>query len=135
VANLRHLLLRAREDGETLIEVVIAVLIVGIVSAALTGAILASLSASEMNRDSADADVILRTYASDVLAQAQSTAAWSSNTCPPLDVPDDVLQQASSHGFTPSATAVSCDGGFESVVVRVSKGTLVKSLEIWAREP
>jgi type II secretory pathway pseudopilin PulG len=126
------------ESGETLIEVLIAVLIIGIVSAALVGAILASLSGSEANRRSADADVVLRSYASDIIASSQDRTAWdsSSGCLTPVAVPQDVALQASSLDFVVSPPAAACSGGgFEGVVLRVADGGFTKSLEIWVRAP
>ncbi len=127
-----------REAGETLVEVIIAVMIIGIVSAALAGAILSSLSASEVNRQTADADVVLRSYASEVLAESQSPNAWDASTgcLAPLDPPADIITQASRFGFSVSSPSTACTSpGFQGVVLSVGEGGFSRSLEIWVRKP
>jgi type II secretory pathway pseudopilin PulG len=121
---------RNSEAGETLVEVIIAITILGIVAVALLGAILTSQSGSDVSRQAAQADELLRSAAAQVFLAARSTP-WDPNTgCLPADP---------QIGGTVSATRVQpangqCSG-FQGVELTVPVGGTTQSLEIWVRQP
>ena len=140
-----------REQGETLIEILISVAILGIVAVALVGAILTSLGGSQTSRDTAHADALLRTFASAAFQQSQSPGNWSNNGCfTNLVVPAQLLNDSQ---FTPSFSIVTSPpvsatpssqvtdnsgcSALEAVVLSVTprSGGPTQQLEIWVRQP
>lgn len=76
---------RARDDGETLVEIVIAVVIIGIAVGALVSALATSANAGIAQRDGAVADAALRN-----MAEAAKAAARDCTKGKLLDVVIDV---------------------------------------------
>jgi type II secretory pathway pseudopilin PulG len=149
-SHARQETLDRREQGETLIEILISVAILGIVAVALVGAILTSLGGSQTNRDNAHADALLRTLASAAFQQSQSSANWSNGCFTNFVVPAQLLNDSQ---FTPSYTIdtspqvsatpssqVTDAGGcapLEAIVLVVSprSGGPPQQLEVWVRQP
>jgi prepilin-type N-terminal cleavage/methylation domain-containing protein len=125
----------SHERGETLIEVLIAVVILGLVGAALAGTILTAVAGSTVSRRSADADALLRTFASGVASESQDPSLWSAGCLtPPIPIPTG-LDNAT---FTISALPGRCNGqGFEAIVLEVTatSGDFTTTLEVWVRQP
>jgi type II secretory pathway pseudopilin PulG len=71
--------MRARGDrGETLVEVLLTIVIIGLTITALLSSLAAAGNAGNMHRSSVQADYILRNYAAAAKAQAQLCTAGSS---------------------------------------------------------
>ena len=93
----------APEAGDTLIEVLISMAILGITISALLGALLATITSASEHRSLASLDTVLRSYAEQLKygVQLQGTSSWftqcatvsSSTTSPP---------QYEGHTITPS---------------------------------
>jgi len=116
------------EGGETLIEVLIAIAIIGIVAAALVGALLTSLEGSSANQRAAQADGALRSAAADVFSSAAAPSAWDPSGC--LSVPVQVREPVT---VTPVTPAGSC-AGFEELELTLD-GSTAAPLHIWVRQP
>jgi len=137
-------LVRRREQGETLIEVLIAVAILGIVAVALIGGLTTVLAGSSSGRQSAHADQLLRSFASGASAEAEEMP-WDTG-CPVPPVPASTLALAASLGFQPPTLSVAAlpkgdcslpNPGIERItlIVAPQAGGSTSSLEIWVRQP
>ncbi len=95
------------EAGDTLVEVLIAIAILGIASVAILFAFATSITGSSEHRTLAAIDVALRSASQDAVSQVQFSAAAPYKSCA---VPTDYGQVAFNNlpsGYTASITAVS----------------------------
>ena len=67
----------ASEAGDTLIEVLIALTVIGLTATALLGAFTTTLSASAQHRNLASLDVVLKSYVEQVTSQLQQQSSTS----------------------------------------------------------
>ncbi len=123
------------EVGETLIEVLIGIAILGLVSVALVGAILTSLRGSSVDQQAARADAALRTAAAGVFSAADEKThdgqalQWDSTTgC--LSSPLPTVGAVA----TPLPPANGVCSGFEEVELTLPD-TTAQPLYIWVRQP
>ena len=86
------------EAGETLVEIVLTIVIVGLAVAALLAGLGTAASASKSHRDLATADVVMRDY-------AEATKAIV-RTCTPGSTYS--VSYTGTSGFTPSADSYTC---------------------------
>lgn len=95
--------LPAREAGETLAEVLVAVAILGIAVAALLGGIGASATGSDVHRKQATAETVLRGY-----AEAIEAASFDGSGCnnAATSYQASALGFASPSGYAPSKPVV-----------------------------
>jgi type II secretory pathway pseudopilin PulG len=91
---------RSKDEGETLVELVIAVAIMGIVVVALVGGIATSILMSDIHRKQATAGAYVRNYAEAVTGHYSASAT-------PSYVPAAVGFTAPT-GFTGAVTSVKC---------------------------
>ncbi len=66
---------RSGDAGETLVEIVLTVLVIGITVTALVSALATSAAAGASHRDSVRADTVIRNYAESVKAAADTCTA------------------------------------------------------------
>ena len=79
------------EDGDTLVEVLLAIVILGITSVAILLAFATSISGSAEHRSLATMDTVLRTAAEEAISQIQQQTNTQFGTCPVPDVVNFVL--------------------------------------------
>jgi type II secretory pathway pseudopilin PulG len=133
------------DDGETLIELLAAIAILGITGAAFIGAFFTMTTASTYHRDSASGGVVLRSYADAVTADtylecgtaypASSFVAVSGFT-----VTNSVTYWKSdnvfyAYGATGSPCPAATDGGLQRVLVSVTSndGRDIETLSVFKR--
>lgn len=80
---------RATEAGTSLIEIIFAIVILGIVSSALVAAVATGASGSAAHRDLVTADAVLRNYAETVKQSVRSSCTsgggtWAATYPPPM---------------------------------------------------
>jgi type II secretory pathway pseudopilin PulG len=74
--NKTGVMMRTREDvGETLIEIVFTIMIIGLTVGALISALAAANNASTVQRSTVQADLVMRNYAESTKAGAQKCTA------------------------------------------------------------
>jgi subtilisin family serine protease len=96
----------ANDEGETLLELMMAVAIMGIVVVAIVGGIATSIMMSDIHRKQATAGAYVRNYAETVVAYV---AAGSFDTSASPDYsPSKVGFAAPAGGFVASVTSVQC---------------------------
>src|SRR6516165_10030043 len=74
---------RSSEAGETLVEMLIAIVIIGIAVTAILGALLTSMTASTQHRGLAVEDTLLRSYAEQAKQQIELQTPTSSTSYQP----------------------------------------------------
>ncbi len=100
---------RNRDAGDTLIEILIAVAILGIVSAALIGGFLTSISTSAVYESVANSDTVLRTAVDSVTTQMQQAPATAFGCSPAWSVaspPSVYVVTGLPTGYTSQVTQV-----------------------------
>jgi Tfp pilus assembly protein PilV len=120
--------IRQREAGSSLIEVLIAVLILGITVSALVGGVISSILTSRIHRDDATGDTVIRSYAEQIEAAVVTQCATSSTY---------------TIGYTPpsfftaaEAPSTSCPPTTEVVTLSVSAGGgTTETMQILLRRP
>ena len=73
---------RRSEDGDTLIEVLLAIVILGLASVAIITAFATSISSSAEHRSLATFDTVLRSASQEAIAQLQEQTKSEFETCP-----------------------------------------------------
>lgn len=91
------------EDGDTLIEVLISIAILGITITALLGALLTTITSASEHRSLASLDTVLRSYAEQLKydVQFQGTSSWFTQ-CATVSSPTTSPPQYEGHTITPS---------------------------------
>jgi len=109
---------KSSERGETLVELIVAIAILGIAFAAILGGLATGVFASSANRSQTDADIALRAWADAVRDSTYDMTdgctptgySWASlNAATALPLPADLSPPAS-----PTITAVSLTQAFSS---------------------
>jgi hypothetical protein len=123
------------ERGDTLVEVLVAVLIVGLTAVSLIGAFLISIAGSAVHRNVVTSDTLLRSFASRALYQIQLQPSPTFTTCATpttykvvMAYPGNAAQgstvQVYGSGFTPGKAVGISIGGL-SVTSNITKGATV----------
>jgi Tfp pilus assembly protein PilV len=132
------------DTGETLIELLVAIVILGIAVVAILGGIVVVVESSSMHRRQAQAQNGLRVWAEQISAATYSDCATAGS----FSLPSPSLP----NGFTPTVTAVqywsgtsfsnSCasDQGIQKVTLRVAVAAglypgFTQSLDVVVRKP
>jgi type II secretory pathway pseudopilin PulG len=91
------------EAGDTLLEVLIAIAILGIIVAALLGALLTTITSATEHRSLATLDTVLRSYAEQLKydVQLQGTGSWFTQ-CASVSSPTTSPPQYQGHTVTPA---------------------------------
>ena len=97
------------DQGETLIEVIMAVAIMGIAAVAIVGGIATTILMSDIYRKQATAGAYVRNYAEWVAANYNASAS-------PSYSPTAAFKKTLPAGFTAAATSVQCWNGTGFVV-------------------
>ena len=122
---------RARADrGETLVEILLTVIIVGLTVTALVSSLATVSSAGNSQRNSVRADVVLRNYAEATKLATQSCVAGGTYNV--VNVP------APPAGFTVAGAGTQCplSGATTKLTLSVNGPTgLHESMDIWVRTP
>lgn len=122
------------ESGTTLIEILIAIMVLGIGVTALVGGLISSISASNVHRDAATRDTIIRSYAEQlkfaIEGQITSGGSWCAVTSSTV-ISGYAVSQAPDP--CPSAGAPQ----FQTVTLTVSSlnGGGAESMQIVVRQP
>jgi type II secretory pathway pseudopilin PulG len=90
------------EDGDTLIEVLISIAILGITITALLGALLATITSASEHRSLASLDTVLRSYAEQLKydVQLQGASSWFTQ-CATVSSPTTSPPRYEGHSITP----------------------------------
>jgi type II secretory pathway pseudopilin PulG len=125
----------AREAGETLVEILIAIVVIGIVGSAGFYAISVGAQNSKSHRDLVTADALLRNYAE---AATQSVRTTCNGTNTTFTVPNQLSSGQAAAGWQLSATGLNCPGASNvqqvDITATVPTG-LTKTLSIEVRSP
>jgi type II secretory pathway pseudopilin PulG len=142
---------RRRESGETLVELLIAVSIMGIAMAAIVGGVFTAVKVSDQNRAQAATVTVLRGYAETLKAAdgpyeyvpCASTSTYPAFAPPPPDqaftaTVTDVRYLSDATALTPSwsSTCPGTDQGAQLLSLRVTApgGAAVEEVEIVKRD-
>lgn len=89
----------ARDAGETLVELLVTIVILGITASSLLGAVSMAVATSRLNRQQADVTVYLRSWAEQVKNSVDTAAPWATcsarmtavgSAAPAIPVDDDI---------------------------------------------
>lgn len=130
---MRTLEAAASERGETLLELLVAVVIMGIALVAIVGGLVISIHVSDIHRKQATAGTLVRNYAE---AIENSVANGTFNSC--ADAPGVAVPGLPPAGFAPSVTSCGAEGdGLWLLEVKVSSsdGRAAESVALRVREP
>lgn len=134
----------ARDAGETLTELLVTVVILGIAVAGLTGALLTSGKASTLHRQQALTQNALRAWAEQVGAAAYADCATTSGFgAPSPALPTGLTAAVTGVQYwngTSFATSCGTDTGVQKVTLRITAANglsapLVRSLTVVLRKP
>lgn len=125
------------EAGETLIEVLSAIIILGIAIAALLAGLGSTVSNSARHRDLATGNALLRSYAE---AVKQSTRAGYVNCASNYNVPATAYSLPNGWAAPTNTVVDPCpagnDPGTQRVTISiVTPRNVTQSLDIWVRKP
>jgi len=120
---------RGNEGGETLVEILIAVVIIGLVMGAIFATYTGAATASKSQRDFVTADAELRNYAEAVQAAAQTCAAGLPFKVSAPSIPYPATRDAPAACPDPS-TVVQVD-----LTVTPTNGTPPQILTTYVRTP
>lgn len=135
---------RSNEDGVTLVEVLIATVILGLAVSTIVGGFAASVRSGLVYKTQAKAETVLRTSAEDVVAQGFKPCAAGALPTYPVTSPVDgfavsVTGFAYWTGTNPASFAASCaneSSGVGRISLRVtSPGTpaVIQDLDVFVR--
>ena len=110
---------RRSEAGDTLIEVLLAIVILGLSSVAILLAFATSISGSAAHRSLTTADTVLRTAAEESIAQIQQQSSTQWGLCPTSPAPYSWVASSVSlpSGYTEQVTGVSYWSSSQSMFV------------------
>jgi type II secretory pathway pseudopilin PulG len=119
------------ENGDSLVEIVFAIVLIGIVAAGFFTAVMTSQTASKAHREAVTADAVLRNYAETAKQSARDTCVDSGaagNAIPIAYTPPS--------GYTVSATGLTCPAPDVVQLVHISATTpvnITKTIDIEVR--
>ena len=121
----------ADERGETLLELLVALMIMSIALVAIVGGLVISIHVSDVHRKQATAGALVRNYAE---AFENSVANNTFNSCGDAS---SVTVAGLPTGFEPSVTSCVADGDLWLLEVKVSSsdGRAAESVALRLREP
>jgi type II secretory pathway pseudopilin PulG len=122
---------RYDEAGDSLVEIVFAIVLIGIISAGFFAAVTTSASASRSHREAVTADAVLRNFAETAKQSARDTCVDGSATGDTIPV-----TYTPPSGYTVSATGLTCPAAGVVQLVHISARTPVnieKTLDIEVR--
>ena len=122
------------ERGDSLIEIIIAIVVIGMVVSAITAAISTSENGSTAHRQLVTGDAVMRNYAEAVKTAVRTSctssgATWTA-TYPPPGIPSGYSVNALSAQPCPGVTSTSA----VALHVQLPNGT-VKSMDVVVRTP
>jgi type II secretory pathway pseudopilin PulG len=139
------------ETGSTLIEVLIAIMVLGIGVAALVGGLVTSISASSIHRDAATRDTIIRSYAEQLKADIEgatttlpggswcatpsSTIVWTTPTSSPSDPPTSGYIVSQQPGPCPYGVSGAVQVQTVTLKVESPDGGQTESMDVVVRQP
>ncbi len=108
------------EAGDSLVEIVFAIVLIGIVAAGFFTAVMTSATASKAHREVTTADEVLRNYAEAAVQSARDTPAdaGASGTAIPIDYVPPA-------GYQVSATGLTCPDAGSAQLVHITATTPV----------
>jgi type II secretory pathway pseudopilin PulG len=127
----------AGDAGETLLEILLAMIILGGAISALLAGLSTGVLGSVAHRNEASANSLLRSYAEAV----KQSAKEGYRPCPVSTYPIDVNAYVRPNGWDPPTNVVTCggtDNGVQKVTITVNAPTgqhETQTLEIWVRKP
>lgn len=126
--------MRTDESGDSLIEIIFAIVVIGLVSSALMAAIMTNTNGSTSHRDLVAADHVLRNYAERVKQDARAGcttpgATWTSGYTAPAGYTINSL--SAGVRTCPAVTATQQ----VDLTVTLPNGTTTKSLSLAVRTP
>ena len=125
---------RSSEAGETLVEMLIAIVIIGIAVTAILGALLTSMTASTQHRGLAVEDTLLRSYAEQAKQQIELQTPTSSTSYQPSCQPSYSVSWPPA-GFVDSSACQS-DTGLQLITLTASGPSgLTQQLSFVVRNP
>lgn len=127
------------EDGATLVEILVAVVIMGVAFAAIIGGVTTSIMASDMHRKEATAETVLRSYAEAVKAAAYVTcaASYSPAFTPPAGYTASVTKVEYWNGSNDFDATCTLDRGLQRLTLAAdaSDGKASETLQVVKRTP
>jgi type II secretory pathway pseudopilin PulG len=119
------------ERGDSLVEIVFAIVLIGIVAAGFFTAVMTSATASKAHREAVTADAVLRNYAETAKQSARDTCvdSGSAGTAIPVSYTPPT-------GYSVSATGLTCPAAGVAQLVHITATTPVsidKTLDIEVR--
>ena len=124
--------LRQRDEaGDSLVEIIFAIVLIGIISAGFFTAVMTSASASKAHREAVTADAVLRNYAETTKQAARDTCVDSSSSGAAIPI-----SYVAPTGYTVSATGLTCPAAGAVQVVHISATTpvnITKTFDIEVR--
>lgn len=135
---------RPRDAGETLIEILVTIVILGIATAGLSGALLATVNASDLQRQQVLARHALRSWAEQIgTGPYTACAAASSFAAPSPALPSGLgyaVTRVSYWNGTAFAASCTADTGVQKVTLRITAANglsapLIREVDVVVRQP